>query len=234
MRSGLLYSGNYGSFSWEAAHRAQVENPEIVELELIESLDPPTALRRFWSREYSHVLIPIFNPSLGGVIPSSKQGFLELGLPLPEEGTTADQWLARFGELNRGLVLGNPIALPVAFDILALPGVEAKAITRLASYSMALEQCKIGIQRIVGHPFENIPYSDTGKAAHDLRRLSDDLHHKTLDPESARLEPLGQTAVLGPKWCAELFGLQPLWSGVQDLAEGNVTTFILLHHPDAK
>lgn len=231
MKSGILYSGNHGSFSWEAGRRAKAENPELLDLELVESLDPPTAIRRFWSKEYSHALIPIFNPSLGGAVPSSKQGFLDVGCPLPEENTPLDEWVAQFQALNRNKVIGKPIELPIDFHILALAGVQAHEIRRLASYSMALKQCEKGILREVGRLFEEVPYSDTGKAAHDLRSLSDDPHYKEVDPESAHLEPLEKTGVLGPAWCAELFGLETLWSAVQDLPEGNVTTFILLRHP---
>lgn len=231
MKAGILYSGNLGSFSWEAGRRAKAQNPDLVEINLIESLDPPTAIRRFWNREYSHALIPIFNPSLGGAVPSSKQGFMEVGCPLPEEDIPLNQWIARFFELNRDKIMGDPIPLPIDFCIHTLPGTKREEVTRLAAYSMAVKQCEHGILRVVGHSFENVPYSDTGKAAHDLRSLSDDPHYEEIDPETAKLNPLNHTAILGPAWCSELFGLETLWSGVQDLPEGNVTTFILLRNP---
>lgn len=232
MKAGILYSGNHGSFSWEAGRRAKAQNPELVELELIESLDPPTAIRRFWNREYSHALIPVFNPSLGGPVPSSKEGFLAMGAPLPEENTPLEKWVERFVGLNSDKILGAAIPLPIDFYIHALPNTKPEEVTRLVAYSMALKQCEQGILRVVGHPFESIAYSDTGKAAHDLRSLSDDPHYKELDQECSVLEPLDKTAVLGPSWCAELFGLKTLWSGVQDIPEGNVTTFILFHNPE--
>lgn len=232
MKSGILYSGNQGSFSWEAGRRAKAQHPELTDLLLIESLDPPTAIQRFWNREYSHALLPIFNPSLGGAVPSSKLGFIEVGCPLPEEDTPLDQWIARFTELNRDKIMGEPIPLPIDFYIHALPGTKPEDIKRLAAYSMAIQQCEEGIIRVVGRSFENVPYSDTGKAAHDLRSLSDDPTYEETDPEVAKLKPLNHTAVLGPAWCSELFGLVPVWKGVQDLPEGNVTSFILLRNPD--
>lgn len=232
MKSGILYSGNQGSFSWEAGRRAKAQNPELIDVNLVESLDPPTAIRRFWNREFSHALIPIFNPSLGGAVPSSKQGFIEVGFPLPEEDTALDQWIARFTELNKDKIMGEPIPLPIDFYIHALPGTKPEDVTRLAAYSMAVQQCEQGLLRVVGRTFENVSYSDTGKAAHDLRSLSDDPSYEETDQEATKLKPLNHTAILGPAWCAELFGLETLWSGVQDLPEGNVTTFILLRNLD--
>lgn len=233
MKKGILYSGNEGSFSWEAGRRAKAEHPELLDLDLIESLDPPTAIRRFWAKEYSHALLPVFNPSLGGPIPSTKAGLMEVACILPPEETPLNQWLAQFIELHEDQIIVPPIPLPIEFYIHALPGVSPEDVTRLVSYSMALEQCRKGIARVVGRDFEHVAYSDTGKAAHDLRSLSDDPTYETTDPESAKLRPLEHTAILGPAWSAELFGLKMLWSSVQDLPEGNVTTFLLFHHSES-
>ncbi len=233
MKPGILYAGNHGSFSWEATRRAQAQKGLGLEgLEPIESLDPPTTIRRFWAGEVSHAVVPIFNPMLGGVVPKTKEGFLEVGCPLPSHDTAPEDWVARFIELNKDRVIGQAIPLPIDFCIHALPGVKPEEVTRLAAYSMAVKQCYQGIARVVGRTFEDVPYSDTGKAAGDLRKLADDPNFANLDPESRHLEPLSQTGVLGPHWCAKLFGLQTLWSGVQDLPQGNVTTFVILRNPN--
>lgn len=233
MKPGILYSGNQGSFSWEATRRAQAQEGLGLEgLDQIESLDPPTTIKRFWTGEFSHAVVPIFNTMLGGAIPKAKEGFLTVGCPLPSDDTAPDEWVAQFIKLNRDRVIGAPIPLPIDFHIHALPGVRPEDVTRLVAYSMAVQQCEKGIQRVVGHPFENIPYSDTGKAASDLRKLADDPNFANIDPESAHLNPLSNTAILGPIWCAELFELKTLWSGVQDLPEGNVTTFVILRNPN--
>ncbi|MFA4815441.1 MAG: prephenate dehydratase domain-containing protein [Candidatus Gracilibacteria bacterium] len=230
MKPGILYGGNYGSFSWKAVELAQAQNSELRGLPPIESLDPPTAIKRFWNREYSHAVIPVFNPTLGGPIPSAKSGFLEAGCPLPPEGTPLNEWVDVFIKLHQDEIFGEPLYLPIEFSIHALPGVKPENITRLVAYSMAVDQCRKGIQRVVGRAFEEVPYSDTGKAAQDLSKFGADPAYKIQEPESALLEPLSHTAILGPAWCDKLFGLQTLWGGVQDLPGGNVTTFIVFRN----
>lgn len=233
MKPGILYGGNYGSFSWKAVDLAQAQNKDLAGLPAIESLDPPLAIKRFWNREFSHLVIPVFNPTLGGPVPSSKKGFLEVGCPLPPEETPLVDWVAAFTQLHKDKIIGRPIPLPIEFSIHALPGVRPEEVTRLAAYSMAVEQCRKGIPRVVHRSFEDVPYSDTGKAAQDLRKLADVPGYEFEDPESGLLKPLAHTAILGPTWCKDLFGLETLWHGVQDLPEGNVTTFLVLRNPSS-
>lgn len=230
MTNKLLYSGNYGSFSWKVAVLAQAQNSELEKLPLTESLDPPTAIRELWAGRGSHAVIPIFNLSLGGPIPSAVLNLAQVNCPLPDANTPPDKWVETFVELNKDKVVGSPISLPIEFSIHALPGVKAEEVTRLAAYSMAVDQCRLGIERVARRTFKDVPYSDTGKAAHDLRRLADDPTYESIEPESAGLKPLSQTAILGPTWCKELFGLNTLWSGVQDVPTGNVTTFVVLRN----
>lgn len=210
---------------------AQEQNRELERLPLVESLDPPTAIQELWAGRGSHAVIPVFNLSLGGPIPSAVINLARVNCPLPDANTPPDKWVDTFIELNKDKVLGLPISLPIEFSIHALPGVKAEKVTRLAAYSMAVDQCRLGLERVVGRTFEDVPYSDTGKAAHDLRRLADDPSYESTEPESASLKPLSQTAILGPAWCKELFGLNTLWDGVQDVPTGNVTTFVVLRNP---
>ncbi len=93
--------------------------------------------------------------------------------------------------------------------LLVKPGVTASHITTISSHDQALKQCRMYIKRIWPEA-DIVPYADTAKAAADLAGgvLSD------------------TTAVIAPRRCAEMYGLEILEESIQDL-KFNYTTFVV-------
>lgn len=99
--------------------------------------------------------------------------------------------------------------LDVHHMLLVKPGINASHITTISSHDQALKQCRMYVKR-TWPDAEIIPYADTAKAAEDLAK-------GTLP---------NTTAVIAPRGCADLYGLQILEESVQDL-KFNYTTFVV-------
>lgn len=99
--------------------------------------------------------------------------------------------------------------LDVHHMLLVKPGVTAAHIQTITSHDQALKQCRMYLKR-VWPAAEITPYADTAKAAEDLGNgtLSD------------------TTAVIAPRRCAQLYGLDILEASIQDL-KFNYTTFVV-------
>lgn len=92
--------------------------------------------------------------------------------------------------------------------LLVKPGITASHISVVSSHDQAIKQCRMYLKRV--WPDANIePYADTAKAAADL---------------GAGVLP-DFTAVIAPRSCAELYGLEILEESIQDL-KFNYTVFI--------
>jgi len=93
--------------------------------------------------------------------------------------------------------------------LLVRPGVNATTIDTIVSHDQALKQCRMYVRR--RWPGAEVrPYADTAQAAADLGqgKLSE------------------ATAVIAPRRCAELYGLEVLEESIQDL-KFNYTTFLV-------
>jgi len=93
--------------------------------------------------------------------------------------------------------------------LLVKPGVTASSVTTVSSHDQALKQCRMYLQRVWGDATIT-QYADTAKAAEDL---------------STGVLP-NTTAVIAPRRCAELYGLEILEESIQDL-KFNYTTFVV-------
>lgn len=94
--------------------------------------------------------------------------------------------------------------------LLALKGKNPSEIKKIASHNQALKQCRMYLRR-KWPDAEVIEWEDTAKAARDLAE--------------GRLTP--DTAVIAPRRSAELYGLDVLEEGIQDL-KFNFTTFLFV------
>ena len=99
--------------------------------------------------------------------------------------------------------------LDVHHMLLVQRGVTASHVTTITSHDQALKQCRMYLKRI--WPEADIePYADTAKAAADL---------------AAGILP-DTTAIIAPRRCAEMYGLEILEESIQDL-KFNYTTFVV-------
>lgn len=99
--------------------------------------------------------------------------------------------------------------LDVHHMLLVKPGINPSHISTVSSHDQALKQCRMYLKR--KWPEADIePYADTAKAAEDLA-------NGTL-PDT--------TAVIAPRRCAEMYGLEILEESIQDL-KFNYTTFVV-------
>lgn len=99
--------------------------------------------------------------------------------------------------------------IDVQQNLMVRPGMKAIDVRKISSHQQALRQCRMYLKRMwPGVELE--AYSDTAEAAKDLSsgKLSVDV------------------AVIAPKGCAALYGLEVLEEGVQDL-KFNFTHFIV-------
>ncbi len=110
----------------------------------------------------------------------------------------------------------NLFEIDIKHCLLARPGVNTGRIKSIVSHPQALKQCRMYLKR----KWKNIEleeYSDTAEAAKDLG--------------AGKLSVV--TAVIAPKICAELYSLDILEEGIQDL-KFNFTTFITATKDDKK
>jgi prephenate dehydratase len=99
--------------------------------------------------------------------------------------------------------------LDIHHMLLVKPGITAAHITAVSSHDQALKQCRMYLKRVWTEA-DIIPYADTAKAAADL---------------SSGILP-DTTAVIAPRGCADLYGLEILEESIQDL-KFNYTTFVV-------
>jgi prephenate dehydratase len=101
--------------------------------------------------------------------------------------------------------------LDVHHMLLVKPGITAAHIQTISSHDQAIKQCRMYVKRVWGEA-DIVPYLDTAKAAEDLAN--------GVLPDT--------TAVIAPRKCAELYGLEILEESIQDL-KYNYTTFVVAH-----
>jgi len=106
-------------------------------------------------------------------------------------------------------VVERMFELDVHHMLLVKSGTTASSITTISSHDQALKQCRMYLKR-AWPDADILPYVDTAKAAEDLGVgiLS------------------GTTAVIAPRRCAELYGLEILEESIQDL-KFNYTSFVV-------
>ena len=98
--------------------------------------------------------------------------------------------------------------IPVSQNLLAKEGINIGDITEIHSHQQALKQCK----DYLGEHFWTRPLIEADDTAEAARRLSQGKFPKT-------------TAVVGSKYCAELYGLNILQEDIHDLKH-NLTLFL--------
>lgn len=103
----------------------------------------------------------------------------------------------------------NMFEIDIRHNLLVKPGTNPSDITEITSHQQALKQCRMYLKRKWGET-NIVEYQDTAQAAKDL--------------SEGKL--IANTAVIAPKICSELYKLEILEEGIQDL-KFNFTTFIV-------
>lgn len=113
--------------------------------------------------------------------------------------------------LDHDLKVWGEILLRVRHNLLALPGVTLDQITTVRSHPQALAQCERFLNR---HGWQAVPWYDTAGSAKELAAA-----------------PAPGVAVIASKLAAEIYGLEILVAGIEDLAF-NYTRFFVVGRGD--
>lgn len=147
--------------------------------------------------------------SVEGVLENLKNGSVERGI-FPIENSNGGIVIEAVHAMAKyTFAIERMFEIDVHHNLLVLPGTRSDDITSITSHDQALKQCRMYLKRR-WPGVELIEYPDTAKAAEDLGKGS---LSKT-------------TAVIAPKACASLYGLEILEESIQDL-KFNYTTFVV-------
>ncbi len=113
--------------------------------------------------------------------------------------------------LDHDLKVWGEVLLRVRHNLMTLPGVTLDQITTVRSHPQALAQCERFINR---HGWQAVPWYDTAGSAKDLAAA-----------------PAPGVAVIASLLAAELFGLEVLAPGIEDL-DFNYTRFFVIGRGD--
>lgn len=151
----------------------------------------------------------VYLVSVANVLEELKNGSIQRGI-FPIENSNGGIVIEAVHAMARyTFSIERMFEMDVHHNLLVVPGARADDITSITSHDQALKQCRMYLKR-KWPGIELVEYKDTAQAASDLGKgiLST------------------STAVIAPKACAELYGLEVLEESVQDL-KFNYTTFIV-------
>ncbi len=164
------------------------------------------AVRRYWPGDATE---PVPERSCADVVRALESGAVDLGM-LPIENSLAGSVVATYDALSESRecwVVGEEI-LPIHHCLLALPGVDAAGITRVASHPVALAQCGRFLGR---HDWMEVDAAyDTAGAARDVAASGDRTR-----------------AAIAGRGAAKRFGLEIIASEIEDRPD-NQTRFLAL------
>ncbi len=152
-------------------------------------------------------LVPLINAET--VLSELEAGNIDKGL-FPIENSNAGVVIESVHAMAKHrFVVERMFEINVHHMLLVQPGTKASSVTAVTSHDQAIKQCRMYLRR-VWPDAEIQQYVDTAKAAEDLSegKLSD------------------TTAVIAPRRCAELYGLEILEESIQDL-KFNYTSFVV-------
>jgi len=146
-------------------------------------------------------------PTFEGIFAAVEQGEADYGM-LPIENSLAGSVLQAYELLmEHDLRVRAEVILRVRHNLMAAPGTQIDDLERVKSHPQALAQCERYLAR---RGLEAVPHFDTAGSARDL----------AANPEPA-------CGVIASALAAELYGLEILESGVEDL-RFNYTRFFVL------
>ena len=152
---------------------------------------------------------PLCCSGLESIFRRIENGGLEAGVVPAENSTcgTVGETLDLLSAVE-GVYITGELLLPVRQHLLARPGVKPGEIKRVYSHPQALAQCRHFLQE----QLPGVPVIETVSTADAAMTVS------------GMVEP---AAAVGSVSAADTYGLQVLWTGVQD-GKDNVTRFLVL------
>jgi len=152
-------------------------------------------------------IVPLVNAE--SVLAALEEGTIDVGIFPIENSNGGIVIEAVHAMAKHRFTIERMFEIDVHHMLLVKPGMTASHITAVSSHDQALKQCRMYLKR-VWPSADIVPYIDTAKAAEDL---------------SSGVIP-DTTAVIAPRRCAELYGLQVLEESIQDL-KFNYTVFVV-------
>jgi len=146
--------------------------------------------------------------SVENVLSALEKGEIEKGIFPIENSNGGVVFEAVYAMAAHLFAIEKFFEIDVRHCLLVKNGAVPSEVSAITSHDQALRQCRTYLHRKWGD-VELLEYSDTALAAKDL--------HEGKLPKT--------TAVIAPARCAELYGLEVLEEGIQDL-KFNYTTFI--------
>lgn len=152
-------------------------------------------------------IIPLISAEV--VLTELEKGSIDRGL-FPIENSNAGIVIeAVHAMAKHRFIVERMFEIDVHHMLLVKPGTVASQVETIASHDQAIKQCRMYIQRVWADTTVQ-QYVDTAKAAEDL---------------ASGILP-STTAVIAPRRCAELYGLEILEESIQDL-KFNYTRFVV-------
>lgn len=136
-------------------------------------------------------------------------GAVELGIFPIENSNGGIVYEAVYAMAKYNFNIKQMFEIDIRHNLLVKAGTNPSEISKITSHQQALKQCRMYLKR-KWPEVELEEYKDTAEAARDLA--------------AGRLSPT--TAVIAGSVCAELYGLEMLEEGIQDL-KFNFTTFVV-------
>lgn len=152
-------------------------------------------------------IVPLI--SAEAVLGSLETGAIDKGIFPIENSNGGIVIEAVYAMAKHNFTIEGMFEIDIHHNLLVKPGVTASHITAISSHDQALKQCRMYVKRVWPEA-DVVPFKDTAAAAEAL--------HDGELPDT--------TAVIAPKQCAELYGLEILEASIQDL-KFNFTTFVV-------
>lgn len=147
--------------------------------------------------------------NVDNVLKALNEGEIDKGVFPIENSNGGIVYEAVYAMSRRNFEIEKIFEIDIKMNLLVKSGTKKEDIKKIVSHPQALKQCRMYLKR--NWPEAELEeYSDTASAAQDL---------------SKGVLP-GDSAVISPRVCAELYSLELLEESIQDL-KFNFTTFIV-------
>jgi len=146
--------------------------------------------------------------SVENVLTALDKGEINMGVFPIENSNGGIVIEAVYAMANHIFKIANMFEIDIRHNLIVKPGTKREDIKKIASHDQALKQCKMYLKRVWPQA-EIIAWEDTAKAVKDL--------------SEGKLTP--DTATIAAKGAAQLYGMEILEEGIQDL-KFNFTTFL--------